>query len=190
VPSLRQAKVLSDLPIGDRVGKRVADILKTWKEDDGLLAQDRDCVDFIGRKLISDAAGAILAQRVQPSGPQIAETEQLEPAGLNCDFRHDYRGLPKEVQQKICEKVNILDPLLGRPNVDTLAGSDHKKMKELRFDAAGGVWRVAFAFDHDRRAILLAADDKSGQSEKQFYARLIEKADRRYNRYLANGRKR
>ena len=35
-------------------------------------------------------------------------------------------------------------------------------MKELRFDAADGVWRVAFAFDPRRHAILLVAGDKSG----------------------------
>ena len=38
-------------------------------------------------------------------------------------------------------------PQLGRPRVDTLKGSRHANMKELRFDAAGGEWRVAFAFD-------------------------------------------
>jgi hypothetical protein len=39
-------------------------------------------------------------------------------------------------------------------------------MKELRFDAADGVWRVAFAFDPNRKAILLVAGDKSGVSAK------------------------
>jgi hypothetical protein len=34
-------------------------------------------------------------------------------------------------------------------------------MKELRFDADNGVWRVAFAFDPNREAILLVAGDKS-----------------------------
>ncbi len=38
-------------------------------------------------------------------------------------------------------------------------------MKELRFDAADGVWRVAFAFGIRRKAILLVAGDKSGVSE-------------------------
>ena len=42
-------------------------------------------------------------------------------------------------------------PTLGRPRVDTLQGSRHANMKEFRFDAAGGVWRVAFAFDRVRR---------------------------------------
>ena len=60
-------------------------------------------------------------------------------------------------------------PQLGRPRVDTLKGSRHVNIKELRFSAADGEWRVAFAFDPGRRAILLVAGDKSGGSEKRFY---------------------
>jgi hypothetical protein len=77
-------------------------------------------------------------------------------------------------------------PQLGRPRVDTLKGSKHTNMKELRFDAADGAWRVAFAFDPRRRAILLVAGDKSGGGEKRFYRRLITKADARYDAHLAN----
>jgi hypothetical protein len=58
-------------------------------------------------------------------------------------------------------------------------------MKELRFGAAGGEWRVAFAFDTRRVAILLAAGDKSGGSERQFYRALIRKADGRFDAHLA-----
>jgi hypothetical protein len=58
-------------------------------------------------------------------------------------------------------------------------------MKELRFEAANGEWRVAFAFDPRRRAVLLVAGDKSGGSQKKFYRQLIEKADARYRRHLA-----
>ena len=43
---------------------------------------------------------------------------------------------------------------------------------------------MAFAFDPIRNAILLVAGDKSGVSEKQFYRRLIEKADKRFKEYL------
>jgi len=57
-------------------------------------------------------------------------------------------------------------------------------MKELRFAAADGVWRVAFAFDPRRSAILLVAGDKSGTSEKRFYKRLITKADERLDEHL------
>ena len=57
-------------------------------------------------------------------------------------------------------------------------------MKELRFSAADGEWRVAFAFDPRRRAILLVGWDKSGRSEKPFYRKLIRKADDRFDAQL------
>lgn len=57
-------------------------------------------------------------------------------------------------------------------------------MKELRFDADGGVWRVAFAFDPARKAILLVCGSKSGVSEKRFYKQLIKKADERFDDHL------
>jgi hypothetical protein len=57
-------------------------------------------------------------------------------------------------------------------------------MKEIRFRADDGVWRVAFAFDPHRCAILLIAGDKSGSSEKRFYRQLIEIADSRFNDHL------
>jgi hypothetical protein len=41
-------------------------------------------------------------------------------------------------------------------------------MKELRFDAANGAWRLAFAFDTKREAILLIAGDKAGTSQQRF----------------------
>jgi hypothetical protein len=65
-------------------------------------------------------------------------------------------------------------------------------MKELRFDAADGVWRVAFAFDPNRKAVLLAAGDKSGIGERRFYRQLIDRADARFDARLArieNGKK-
>ena len=58
-------------------------------------------------------------------------------------------------------------------------------MKELRFSAEDGEWRVAFAFDPRRKAILLVAGDKSGGSEKRFYRELIRKADERFDAHLA-----
>ena len=68
--------------------------------------------------------------------------------------------------------------------MDTLKDSKYTNMKELRFRAGGGVWRVAFAFDPGRDAILLVAGDKSGGSQSMFYRRLIEKADKRYKEHL------
>ena len=57
--------------------------------------------------------------------------------------------------------------------------------KELRFSAANGVWRVAFAFDTERKAVLLIAGDKSGGNEKRFYREPIRKADDRFDARLA-----
>ena len=68
-------------------------------------------------------------------------------------------------------------PKLGRPHADTLNDSEHANMKELRFKADGGVWRVTYAFDPKREAILLVAGDKSGVSEKRFYKQLIAKEE-------------
>lgn len=72
----------------------------------------------------------------------------------------------------------------SRPHADTLNDSSFANMKELRFDADDGVWRVAFAFDRKRKAILLIAGDKSGVSEKRFYKSLIVKADKRCQGHL------
>ena len=73
---------------------------------------------------------------------------------------------------------------MKRPRCDTLEGSRFASMKELRFDAADGVWRVAFAFDPDRQAVLLVGGDKSGVSSKRFYKTLIRKADDRFSDWL------
>lgn len=62
-------------------------------------------------------------------------------------------------------------------------------MKELRFDAADGVWRFAFAFDPNRQAIILCGGDKSGGSEKRFYVQLIARADARFDGHVARLKK-
>jgi hypothetical protein len=92
------------------------------------------------------------------------------------------------VQDELLARIELLElfgPQLGRPRADTLNDSRHANIKELRFDAADGVWRVAFAFDPNRKAILLAAGDKSGVGEKRFYRQLIDKADARFDAHLA-----
>lgn len=97
------------------------------------------------------------------------------------DVRTEILALARFLQQ--------FGPQLGRPRVDTLNGSRHANMKELRFSAADGEWRVAFAFDTKRKAILLVAGDKSGVTEKRFYRELIRKADDRFDAHLARLKK-
>lgn len=103
------------------------------------------------------------------------------------EFEQEFDALPPGVQDELYAEAGFVEkfgPETGRPHVDTLKGSRYANMKELRFKADSGEWRVAFAFDPKRRAVLLVAGDKAGVSEKKFYKRLIAKADARYGRHL------
>ena len=103
------------------------------------------------------------------------------------DFDPEFDALAPVVQDELLAQAKLLEafgPTLGRPRADTLKGSRHANMKELRFTADGGVWRVAFAFDPERKAVLLVAADKSRVAERRLYRRLIGKADERFDRHL------
>jgi hypothetical protein len=102
-------------------------------------------------------------------------------------FDTEFETLPHAVRIELLAVTGLLEltgPMLGRPHADTLSGSKHANMKELRFTADDGVWRVAFAFDPERRAIVLVACDKAGVAQKRFYKALIAKADRRFTDHL------
>jgi hypothetical protein len=108
------------------------------------------------------------------------------------EFKPEFFALPEDVRTEILALARLLQhfgPQLGRPRVDTLNGSRHGNMKELRFAAADGEWRVAFAFDTKRKGVLLVAGDKSGGSQKRFYRDLIRKADDRFDAHLARLKK-
>lgn len=103
------------------------------------------------------------------------------------DFAAEAREYSAPVRAEITASIRLLQalgPQLGRPAVDTLNGSKVKNMKELRFNADDGVWRVAFAFDPSRKAILLCGGDKSGVSGARFYKSLIKTAEARYAQHL------
>lgn len=103
-------------------------------------------------------------------------------------FLPEFEALSDAVQDELLAMVELLSihgPNLGRPHADTLAGSTYTNMKELRFTADNGVWRVAFAFDPKRSAIILVAGDKSGTAQKRFYRSLITRADARFTEHLA-----
>jgi len=98
------------------------------------------------------------------------------------EWRHD-------IQKAAATQLVVLEtvgPTLGRPHADTLKGSRHKNMKELRFSVGDGEWRIAYAFDPRRSAIVLVGASKSGVSSDRFYRRLISTADRRFDEHLAS----
>ena len=102
-------------------------------------------------------------------------------------FADEMAEFEEHVQDRILSKLILLrefGPQLSRPHVDTLYGSKHKNMKELRLSSQAQVWRLAFAFDPNRKAILLIGGNKKGKNERAFYASLIETADERYDMHL------
>ena len=108
------------------------------------------------------------------------------------EFDPEFNKLHEDVRTELLALSRLLQqfgPQLGRPRVDTLKGCRHANMKELRFSAADGEWRVAFAFDPTRSAILLVAGDKSGVSKRISIRRLIAKADERFDAHLSRLKK-
>lgn len=98
-------------------------------------------------------------------------------------FEAEFAAMAEAVQDELLAQVGRLaafGPTLGRPAVDSIQGSTIANLKELRFDADGGVWRVLFAFDKRRAAILLASGDKRGANQQRFYRSLIRTAEARW----------
>ena len=109
-------------------------------------------------------------------------TVEFHPA-----FEAEFDALSRQVKTAIAAKARLLEefgPQLGRPHADSLEGSKHADMTELRCNADDGVWRVAFAFDPGRKAVLLVGGDKSGGSEMRFYRQLVAKAEERFADHL------
>ena len=109
---------------------------------------------------------------------------------LLCDeFSDEIDDLPIKVQDEIFKFAGLLQEFgsnyRGNRKADTLKGSKISNLKELRFKASDGVWRVLYAFDPKRQAIILIAGDKSGVSQKRFYKQIIKKAEERYDNHLS-----
>lgn len=101
------------------------------------------------------------------------------------DFRVWFYQQEQGLQDEVFSVLSLLmelGPALGRPRVDTLEGSSVKNMKELRIQFKGEPWRILFAFDPSRQAILLVGGNKTGN--KRWYKENIPIADKRYQKYL------
>lgn len=105
------------------------------------------------------------------------------------DFEAEFQQFPESVQDEVLAlalRLERFGPRVGRPHVDTLKGSRHANMKELRFTDRTGVWRIAFAFDPLRNAVLLVGGSKSGVNQVRFYKALVRMADARFDQHLEN----
>ncbi|WP_420485283.1 type II toxin-antitoxin system RelE/ParE family toxin [Iningainema tapete] len=89
------------------------------------------------------------------------------------------------LQEEIAAVLDVLSeegPTLGRPYVDTISESSFNNMKELRVQFRGFPWRILFAFDPERKAILLVGGNKQGN--KRWYEENIPIADKRFKEHL------
>jgi hypothetical protein len=101
------------------------------------------------------------------------------------EFAEWWASLAADQQAAVEAGVRLLEeygPSLSRPHADTIKGSRHSNMKELRVQRQGRPLRTFFAFDPRRSAILLIGGDKTG--DDRFYERMIPLADELYDNYL------
>ncbi len=106
------------------------------------------------------------------------------------EFEQWWDELDDDEQDAVDRVVLMLmkaGPALGRPYADAVQGSAHANLKELRIQHAGDPYRVLFAFDPRRMAILLVGGNKTG--DKRWYDRMIPLADRLYREHLEELRK-
>jgi len=107
-------------------------------------------------------------------------------------YTGEYEGwfldLTDEEQVDVLAMVEVLEmtgPNLGRPYADTLHDTSKvKNLKELRIQHDGKPYRVFYAFDPVRRAVLLCGGRKDGARDKQFYKKMIPIAEREFLAHL------
>jgi hypothetical protein len=102
-------------------------------------------------------------------------------------FEGWWDGLTEEGQSTVNAVVEMLQQhgsILPRPFSDVIVTSRHANMKELRAKYQGALYRVLYAFDPRRCAILLLGGDKSG--DPTWYDRHVPMADAMYDEHLAS----
>ena len=100
-------------------------------------------------------------------------------------FEAWWDGLTAEEQDSIAVGVGLLrahGPALRRPHSGSIRGSAYPNMRELVVQHAGHPYRVLYAFDPRRVAILLIGGDKTGH--ERWYDVNVPLADRLYEEHL------
>lgn len=101
------------------------------------------------------------------------------------EFEKWWQTLTEDQQEDLAVSVQLLrnlGPSLPRPHADTVKGSKHKNMRELRTQSGGRPLRTFYAFDPRRYAILLIGGKKTG--DKRFYEKMLPQAERLYRKHL------
>jgi hypothetical protein len=101
------------------------------------------------------------------------------------EFGEWWDGLSAEEQEDVNASVMLLEqrgPGLPFPHSSGVESSRHPRMRELRVQHHGRPYRVLYAFDPRRSAVLLIGGDKSGGD--RWYETHVPIADRLYDRHL------
>lgn len=106
---------------------------------------------------------------------------------LTEEFERWFLSLTDGEQVDVLAMLDVLEikgPTLGRPQADTLKGTTKvRNLKELRIQHAGKPYRVFYAFDSVRRAVVLCGGRKDGRQDKRFYRRMIMLAESEFEKY-------
>lgn len=101
------------------------------------------------------------------------------------EFGSWFADLSDEEQISVGRIVELLvehGPSLPFPHSSGIATSRHRHMRELRVQHQGRPYRVLYAFDPRRSAILLLGGDKTGHD--RWYDEHVPRADALYDDYL------
>ncbi len=102
------------------------------------------------------------------------------------EFEEWWEGLSEAEQEDVAAYVTLLEkkgPTLPFPYSSDIRGARHTHMRELRVQHRGRPYRVLYAFDPRRAAILLIGGDKTG--DERWYGTFVPLADELYDRHLA-----
>lgn len=102
------------------------------------------------------------------------------------EFEEWWNGLSEAEQEDVAAYVTLLEkkgPTLPYPYSSDIRGARHTHMRELRVQHKGRPYRVLYAFDPRRAAILLIGGDKT--SDDRWYDTNVPLADELYDRHIA-----
>lgn len=101
------------------------------------------------------------------------------------EFEEWWNEISEDEQDSVAAKVELLErlgPQLPHPHSSAIQGSRHSHMRELRIQHQGEPYRVLYAFDPRRMAILLIGGCKTG--DDRWYDKMISVADDLYDEHL------
>ncbi len=107
------------------------------------------------------------------------------PIEYSQEFADWWAGLSATEQVCVGAVIDLLErhgPALGYPYSSSIHGSAFGEMRELRIQHAGRPWRILYAFDPRRVAVLLTGGIKS--DDARWYRRMIRRADHLFRTHL------